>query len=194
MRLFLLYGLLFLGTTAAIAAIAAPHNTTRTIARTSNENFLKEGFFEGGRNKRAVLESLRLADRPEAGFERWVIDFSDPVTKKVGSFAPLFQLQYFPAEKFIGNDGSTQTKKAAKFLFLFRSITRNKVDEATVKKLAKKSRFVKDILLYPPIEEGDLAMEFVLKDNVLFEPHQPVEKEGRLVLDLRPLMPEPGLP
>ena len=31
-----------------------------------------------------------------------------------------------------------------------------------------------------------MAMAFVLKDDVLFEPHQPIEREGRLVLDMRP--------
>lgn len=171
---------------SVISTLAWGANFPRTIARTPSENFVKEGFFEGGRNKRAVLESLRVADHPDSGFERWVIDFSDPVTKKLGTIAPAFQLQFFAAEKFLGNDGTTQVKKPAKFLFLFRSIARNRLEEQALKRLARKSRFVKDILLYPPIEEGDLAMEFVLKDNVLFEPHQPVEREGRLVLDLRP--------
>ena len=75
--------------------------------------------------------------------------------------------------------------KPAKFLFLFRSIEKNRLNPKKLQKLAKKSRFVKKIILYPPIEEGDMAMEFILKEDVLFEPHQPLEKEGRLVLDVK---------
>ncbi len=45
---------------------------------------------------------------------------------------------------------------------------------------------MKEIVLYPPVERGDMAMELVLRDDVRFDPFQPLEREGRLVLDLRP--------
>ena len=163
------------------AAALEPHS----IPRASSQNFRAEGLFEGGSSSRANLESLRLASHAREGFERWVIDFSDEQTRRVGLVAPRFQLRYVHGEKLRLGDGREIERRPAKFIFVFRSIDHCFLAQETAAKLARKSQFVKNIILYPPIEKGDMAMEFILKDNVLFEPHQPVEKEGRLVLDMK---------
>ena len=152
------------------------------IPRESTKRFRSSGLYEGGSESRANIESLRVALHP--GFERWVIDFSDEV-KRLGAVAPRFQLRYVKAEKIPLPDGTEFVRKPARFVFVFRSILKNSLTTARLRGLAKKSRYVKEIILYPPIEKGDTAMEFILNDNVLFEPHQPVEREGRLVLDLK---------
>jgi hypothetical protein len=149
----------------------------------SSSVFRADGLFEGGSHQKANLEKLRLAFHP--GFERWVIDFSDVQTRTFDGVAPRFQLRYVHAQKYQANDGTEVTRRPAKFIFVFRSIFRNFFNREKARQLAHKSRFVKDIVLYPPIEEGDMAMEFILKDDVLFAPMQPTDHEGRLVLDLK---------
>jgi len=166
--------------TTALTAFAA--NPPIAIPRSSLKAYRSEGLFEGGKGQRANLESLRFAKHP--GFERWVVDFSDS-KGHVAASAPQFQLQFIKSEKTLGLDGESTTRKPAKFIFLFRSIEKNFLDTRKLKALTGKSKHVKEIIVYPPIEQGDMAMEFVLKDDVLFEAHQPVEREGRLVLDLK---------
>ncbi len=51
--------------------------------------------------------------------------------------------------------------------------------------MIKKSLFVKEINLYPPIEDGDLAIEFIIKPQTLLWTHQSSTPPGRLILDLR---------
>jgi hypothetical protein len=162
-------------------ALNEPHH----IPRSPSNTYRSEGLFEGGTDRPANLESLRVAEHGKEGFERWVIDFSDEARRQIGSEAPRFQLHYYHGEKFRLADGRQVEKKPAKFIFVFRSIGRNFLGRSTVEKLARHSRFVRNIVLYPPIEKGDMAMEFILKDNVLFEPHQPLDRAGRLVLDLK---------
>ncbi len=157
-----------------------------SIPRAPTDTFVEDGLYEGGSGKRANLESLRLAEHnDDGGYERWVIDFSDPATGKVGTIAPKFQIRYLKQERNVYSEGKTYVKKPAKFLFFFRNIAKNYLDQELVSKLAMKSQFVKKIILYPPIEQGDMAMEFILNDNIAFETHQPIQKEGRLVLDIK---------
>lgn len=156
------------------------------IPRASTRAFLSEGLFEGGKDIRASLDSIRVAQHEERGFERWVVDFSDALGKQKGLVAPKFQLQYLKAQSFTTESGDEVVQRPAKFLLLLRNISKNSLDQAEVRKAAKKSGLVQDVILYPPIEQGDMAIEFVLKKNVLFEAHQPIERQGRLVLDLKP--------
>jgi len=153
-----------------------------TIPRVPAKQFTNDALFEGGKEVAANLEGLRFAGH--AGFERWVVDFSDN-TQKPGTIAPRFQIRYEKAETLPLPEGGDLVRKPARFIFVFRQIQKNLLSEDLVQRLARKSRFVKEILLYPPIEKGDMAMEFVLKDNVRYSPHQPLEREGRLVLDLK---------
>ena len=173
---------LFFATT--LRAGLTPHAIPRNLAK----QFSTDGLFEGGSDAAANIESMRLAQHGKQGFERWVIDFSDGA-KSVGLVAPRFQLRYERAEKIPLPEGGDLVRKPARFIFVFRQIQKNLVNAERIQELLKKSRHVKDIILYPPIEKGDMAMEFVLKDNVAFTPHQPLEREGRLVLDLKTIRP-----
>ncbi len=156
----------------------SPHS----IQRVPSKQFATDALFEGGKDISANLEGMRLAGHGD--FERWVIDFSDGKAQ-VGNAAPRFQIRYEKADTLPLPEGGDLVKKPARFIFIFRQIQKSLVNEDLVSKLVRKSKFVKEILLYPPIEKGDMAMEFLLKDNVRFTPHQPLEREGRLVLDLK---------
>ena len=177
-----MHNLVYLALVSLDIARSAP--VPHSIPRTPQQSFKSEGLFEGGENKKANLEGLRLAGHPKEGFERWVIDFSDE-KKEIGKIAPKFQLRYVKAEKIPLPTGGEIIRRPARFIFVFRQVQKNSIQQKQVKKLLKHSHYVKDIVLYPPIEDGDTAIEFVLKDNVLFEPFQPLQKEGRLVLDLK---------
>ena len=146
------------------------------IPRHPSKVFVKEGLFKGGAQESANIENLRFSKHPETKSERWVFDFSDRQTRTVGKLAPQFQISY--------NDGDSLVTPP-KFIINFRAISQNYLDKNRLALLSKKSNLVKEIILYPPIENGDQALEIVLKAPVKFEPHQPLQKEGRLVLDLK---------
>lgn len=155
------------------------------IPRTPIKHYQTEGIFEGGTHSPANIEAVRFSPHQKDGYERWVIDFSDQKQRVIGKIAPLFQIRYVKAHRLAIPDAKDIVLEPAKFVFIFREIQHNYLNSAALKTLTKKSRFVKDIVLYPAIEDGDTAIELVLNDNVLFEPHQPTEKAGRLVLDLK---------
>jgi hypothetical protein len=155
----------------------------REIPRLPSREFRSEGLFEGGTPRKANVESVRLS--PGKDTERWTIEFSEEMTRKVGRVAPRFQLRYEHADKFISQEGEKVQSRPARFVLLFRGVGHCFVKEAALLALARKSRFVKDVQVYPPIENGDMVMELVLYDDVLFEPFQPLRREGQLVLDLR---------
>lgn len=154
------------------------------IPRQAAQIFMSEGLFQGGTvNLTANLEAIRFATHPPKT-ERWVFDFADPKTAEVGSKAPEFQIRYVKGTS-VGAGLENVQIAPAKFIFTFRNIGQNKVETQAVARLLRKSKLVKDVVFYPAIEGGDIAVEFILKQNVLFEAHQPLQKEGRLVLDLR---------
>jgi hypothetical protein len=156
------------------------------IPRVSTRNFLNDGIFEGGGTGGVVnLAGIRFAPHSKEGYERWVIDFSDEPRQVVGASAPPFQVRYVKAEKVPVPQGSDILVSPPKFVLTFRSINRNLIKKDRIERFLKKSKYVKDVILYPPIEGGDTAIELVLKDSVLFEAHQPTERQGRLVLDLK---------
>lgn len=154
-----------------------------SIPRSDTSAYLRGGLFEGGADGKANLESIRYAPHPD--FERWVVDFSDTQARKVGEVAPKFQLQYYEEQKGVSDKGVPVVKAPAKFVFLFQSIDKVFLVPTKLTKLVRKSRFVKDIVLYPPIENGDMAVEIILAKNVAFKPHQPLSRAGRVVLDIK---------
>jgi hypothetical protein len=157
----------------------------RSVPRSALQTFRKEGLFEGGRfNSKANVEDIRLSDPNHDGFERWIIDFSD--LKRVwGSVAPKFQLRYSPADRVELPEGKTLIKKQAMFSLLLQGIQKNFITDDQIHEALQKSKYVKKVVVYPQVEHGDMAMEMILRDDVIFKPHQPMEREGRLVLDLR---------
>lgn len=170
----------------ALILVGSAHaSRSLPIPRVASQTFKTEGLYEGGNAASANIEAFRVSEN--AGVERWVLDFSDNIKRELGSVAPHFQIRYLPGDKIIGSDGLPIMAKPAKFILTLRGIRKNFLQRHALQELVKKSLFVKEITVYPPIEEGDTAIELILKDNVSFEPHQPVQKEGRLVLDLKAL-------
>lgn len=165
--------LLFLVLSQLSLAGSPPSSSIQGIPRVSTNHFVREGLYEGGEPVKATVEALRFA--PHAGgIERWVVDFADANGKEIGRVAPRFRLRYEPAD----------SGKKARFVFNFRSIQAVHMTREQLAGLTRKSRFVKEVVLYPPVEEGDVSLELVLRSGVRFETHQPLEKAGRLVLDL----------
>lgn len=166
------------------SAVARAAIEPSPIPRSPSKRFQAQGLYEGGADTRASLAAMRVAQHAREGFERWVIDFSDERTHEVGHLAPKFQIEYQPADKWTKDDGTDVVRRAARFVLRFRQIAKNHLTRAELAALSKKSRYVADVVLYPPVEGGDLALELVLRRDVRFEAHQPMEREGRLVLDL----------
>lgn len=176
-----IYLILFLFLSVPLFASLEP----KPIPRTPIKHFQNEGIFEGGSKLPANVEGIRFSSHKKEGYERWVLDFSDEATRSLGKVAPQFQLRYQKATKVEVPGGTDISLTPPKFIFALQGVKQNYLKKETLQRIAHKSRFVKEIILFPAIENGDVAIEFVLKDNVLFEPHQPREKEGRLVLDLK---------
>ena len=169
--------------TSAFTVYAFGALERQAVPRNDTKKFRTEGLFEGGSEVKANLEDLRIADHN--GYERWVVDFSDVAKRSLDKVAPKFQLRYVPGETVNGADGAMVMRQSAKFILSFRAIQRNFIARDKLAALVKKSRWVQQIIVYPPIEKGDTAIEFVLKENVAFSPYQPMEREGRLVIDLK---------
>jgi hypothetical protein len=165
-------------------AIAIPD----PMPQASRGKFLSEGWFQGGTGSRATLRDLHLSF--PSGNERWTLEFSDLLNQRAGKVAPRFQLRYFPSERGVRSDGSEAERSPARLVFWLRSLERNHWDRSFLRHLLKQSELVKNIVLYPPIEEGDMALEFVFRENVLFEPHEPVAFPGRVILDFKAVPPE----
>jgi hypothetical protein len=162
---------------------------TLNIPRTPTKHFISEGLFQGGKPIKAKIVGLRFSSHaknvPSQSYERWVLDFEDIVSGKVGITAPLFQVRYEKSETQSDEHGISHITTQPRFVFSFKSIHKNLLNRDKLKKLASRSTLVQDVVVYPMIEDGDLSMEFILKKDVLFEAHQPLQNEGRLVLDLK---------
>lgn len=158
----------------------------RPVPRTSSHLYVDSGTFEGGSPLAANIEAIRFSRNPKEKTERWVIDFSDARTRTLQQIAPDFQVRVVPADKVNLGSGKDFEISPPRVIISLNSIKENFVDQGTLNKLLKKSGLVKNIRFYPPIEDGDRAIEILFKKYVLIEPHQPLQKEGRLVLDLKP--------
>jgi hypothetical protein len=154
-----------------------------TIPRDASHRYLTDGLFEGGKPVRANLEALRFFNHKQKGFERWVFDFSDVTTQTVGSVAPKFQVRYKKASK-VKNQRQLLTLEPARIIITLNGVVKNQISRSQLEKLAQRSSLVKEVIVYPPIEDGDIAVEMLLKDSYPFYTHQPLNNEGRLVIDL----------
>ncbi|MFM8270309.1 MAG: hypothetical protein ACKN9V_08990 [Pseudomonadota bacterium] len=158
----------------------------RPVPRTSSHLFVDSGTFEGGSPLAANIEAIRFSQNAKEKTERWVIDFSDARTRTIQQIAPEFQIRIVPADKVTLGEGKEFELSPPRLIISLSSIKANYVTALNLNKLLKKSFLVKNIRFYPPIEDGDRAIEVTFKKSVLLEPHQPLQKEGRLVLDLKP--------
>ncbi len=170
-----------LWTSLNLMASLAP---SMSIPRDASRKYLTDGIFDGGRAIRANLEALRFSKHPKEGYERWVFDFSDASTRTLGSLAPQFQVRYIKAGKIAKPEGGYQTVEPARIVITLKGISKNLLSRTQLEKIARKSNLVKEIVSYPPIEDGDIAIEIILKDSYPFYTHQPLKNEGRLVIDL----------
>jgi len=169
-----------------LASFASAAISPRPIPRTSTRLFVDRGLFEGGSPVSANIEGIRFSRNPKDKSERWVIDFSDARTRQYQQLAPEFQVRFSPMETLRTPEGKSIWLSPPRLIISLNSIKGNYLNSPQLTKLLKKSKLVQNVRVYPPIEDGDRAIEFILKRNVLFEPHQPLQKEGRLVLDLKP--------
>lgn len=158
----------------------------RPVPRTVSQIYIGSGVFEGGSPLAAHIEGLRFSRNPQTGTERWVFDFSDARTNSPQLLAPEFQLRLTPPDKVQLADGKEVQISPQRLLISLNAIKNNEIRAKTIQTHLSKSKLVKNIRIYPPIENGDRVIEFTFKHPILLEPHQPLQKEGRLVLDLKP--------
>ncbi len=135
-----------------------------------------------------TLEGFHLSTSKDK--ERLTVNFSGSSTAKNGGKIPRFQLRYLPEEKFATAEGTLAFAKPPRFVLTLRSLNGNKTNPAMLQAAITRSRLVKEILVYPPVEEGDTAVEILLHDNVRFSTDRQGLKAGRLTLELRPLQSE----
>ncbi len=164
----------------ALGAIAP----SMSIPRDASRRYLSDGIFDGGKAVRANIEGLRFSKHKREKFERWVFDFSDATTQTIGSVAPQFRIRYVKAGKMAKPEGGHVTLEPAKIIISLKGVSKNLLTRPMLEKLAQKSNLVKEVISYPPIEDGDLAIEMILKDSYPFYSHQPLTHEGRLVIDI----------
>lgn len=162
------------------------------VPRVPTGEFLEQGEFSGGEAAAAILANIRLGKHKDAGFERWVVDFADPETKALGKTAPRFLIQYLDERKRTSEDGNVTLLAPARLLVHLRGIRDNQVSPQRIESLVKSSLLVENVVMYPQIEGGDMVLEMRLRGPAAFALHQPKEKEGRLVLDLRPRPSQAG--
>jgi len=145
------------------------------IPRHLMPDYFLEGAFEGGGDVRANLETIRFAAHAGLEYERWELEFSSLGTRKLAATAPRFQLRYEAANETHG----------PRFLVLLKGVENNYLNQTQLRAAVKNSRLLKDIVVYPQIENGDLALEISLRSAVAFQAIQPESRPGRLLLDLR---------
>lgn len=156
-----------------------------SIPRHSNGEFRTEGIFRGGAANTAGLLSLKAEPVPRQGLERWTLEFADASTKKPASLAPQFQVKIVKAESFQRPDGTVVYTEPPKVLLLLRGIHGSQVEASQIAKAIKRSKFVKEVIPYPAIEDGDMAIEMVLSREALVSPYHPRYAESKLVIELK---------
>ena len=178
----ILFSLCFL----SLPLLAMTENAeVQAIPRHNNGEFRTEGTFRGGAANTAGLKSLKSELVPAQGVERWTLEFADAVTKKPASLAPQFQVKMVKAESFQRPDGTVVYTEPPKVLLFLRGIHGSQVEAAQLAKSIKRSRFVKEVIPYPAIEDGDMAIEMILVREALVSPYHPRYAESKLVLDLK---------
>ncbi len=166
--------------------MAFTENTeTLTIPRMATQTFRTEGVFQGGTSENAGIKGLKWELRPAEGAERWTLEFSEPNSPKPAKLPPQFQIKVVKAESFQRSDGTVVVTEPPKILFLLRGIQGSRLDRVQLNRAIKKSRFVKEIIPYPAIEDGDMAIEMILSREAFVSPFHPRYSENQIVMDLK---------
>ncbi len=182
------FGLFFLTLLNSSPLHAMPNGFTTeeptlfAIPRIATNEYREEGIYRGGTEESSGIRSLKRESTPSQGGERWTLEFSSPNKKKA---APFFQVKLIKAESFQRSDGTVVITEPPKIVLLLRGITGGGLPQRDITRALKKSRFVKAIIPYPPIEDGDTAIELVLSRETLISPHHPRFAENQLVLELK---------
>ena len=156
-----------------------PHPLRILDSRPSH--FHDDGIFEGGeREVSAILKWIKLDSlfkHHHETSEEWVFRF-EPLgsgqrhQKSFDKILPFVQVRYLRKIKpdNLSSDESVGLSSAspAELIFLFEAIADNQVRMSELNSQLESSHFVKKILMYPPIEGGDMAIKFLLKENVWF--------------------------
>lgn len=156
--------------------------TPTLVPRTPTPLYRSDVFYEGGTDVPGSLRDLRMATHEK--FERWVLDFADDRGAKKGIRAPRFLVRLIPAEKIETDTGDTILSRPAKLILSFQRVGKNQLKPEKLASLIKRSQHIQKITVYPPIENGDTAMEFTFQSDAPVSVHQPMENEGRLVIDI----------
>ena len=152
------------------------------IPRSPTPLYRSDVFFEGGSGAAAKIDGLRMA--LHGGYERWVIDFADENGGKKLGVAPTFQVRFLPAQKIETDTGERVLSRPAKLIVSIHKVKQNSLTKERLLQLVRRSAHIQNITIYPPIEDGDTAMEFTFSSDSPVNIHQPLEKEGRLVIDI----------
>jgi hypothetical protein len=174
----------------AVFAVPCFSAAPTLIPRSPTPVYRSDVFFEGGSGAAANLEGLRMA--PHGQFERWVIDFADEKGMNKTAIAPKFQVRFIPAEKIESETGEMILGRPAKLIINIERVKQNRLNKSGILALIKKSSHVDKITVYPPVENGNTAMEFTFSSEAPVNIHQPLEKEGRLVIDIAKVSPPPA--
>ncbi len=168
-----------------LCASPAPDDepTLFAIPRIASNEYREEGIYRGGSEESAGIKSLKREETPSQGGERWTLEFSSPTKRRKG--APYFQVKLVKAESFQRSDGTVVITEPPKILLQLRGVTGSGLPQRDITRALKRSRFVKEIIPYPPIEDGDTAIELVLSRETLVSPYNPRYAENQLVLELK---------
>lgn len=156
------------------------------IPRTASNIYIASGVFEGGGVDLVNLEKVRFWKNPETDQERWVLDFSSISDRKLHEKAPYFKLTILPADKIFLPHQREKEISPAKIEVQLAGVQNSFINKKTLKTFLNQSTLVKSFFVSSPSEGGQASIEIVLNHSVLVEPHQPISKEGRLVIDLKP--------
>lgn len=173
----------FLGLLFSTLAGSATHPL---VPRTASQIFIGSGVFEGGGIDLVNLERVRFWKDPKTGIERWVIDFSSLTDRKLQEKAPYFKISIIPPNKLFLPHRREEELSPARIVVQLSGIQNNFTRRKRINNFLKKSDLVRSFRIYPAMDNGHRLMEWVLSDSVVVEPHQPISKEGRIVLDLKP--------
>lgn len=175
--------LVFLCSVVSHLAGSAPHPL---VPRTASQIFINSGVFEGGGLDLVNLERIRFWKDPKTGIERWVIDFSSLAERKLQEQAPYFKISVIPPNKLFLPHQKEEELSPARIVVQLSGVKNNFIRSKRIKQFLRKSDLVRSLRIYPPLDNGHRLIEWVLSDSVVVEPHQPISKEGRIVLDLKP--------
>lgn len=170
-RLLLILGLLPL--TSALGAI------TREATRRPPPRMLREESVRGGEAVSASIESLTLSKQGRG--EKWEFQFGGRPNS-----VPEYLVRLIPSDS-----GQPDEPRVFTLQILLRRIDRSAVSKEKGNRLVSQSRFVRRLLQYPAIEDGDTALELSLKAGI--QPLLTAEAVGnRLVIDLHDLQTPPS--